>query len=181
MAGAALAALERERSQADTRALIQRRMEDGARARLESEQGLAETAKRKLLAEEAALRSAAERARLESEAAVVAQQRREDAARRTQVAGERRQLALARIGASWRRLSWPSAFAAAAFALGFAAAALWLNPSVQSGAELSRGRAAVQPATPAGPPTGQGALALRIDADHAAFAAHVAAKAAKRR
>jgi len=61
-----------------------------------------------------------------------------------------------------------------AFAIGFGASALWLQPVAQNGEPSSRGPAAVQPATPAGQAAAAGALRLKIDADSAGFAARAA-------
>ena len=62
------------------------------------------------------------------------------------------------------------ALAAVVFALGIGAGALLLKSPMQNGEELSRGPVAVQ----SGTLTGRGTPALRIDADHAGFAARAA-------
>jgi hypothetical protein len=89
-------------------------------------------------------------------------------------AGERRQLALARISGVWCRLSRPLALLAAAFAIGFGASALWLQPAAPNGKASSRAPAAPQPGPPARQAATAGALQLKIDADSAGFAARAA-------
>ena len=175
-ADAALAAMERERELAEVRAGLELKAEDGTRARLQAEQARAVSEQRKLLAAEAALAAAAERARLERDAALAVRQGRADAIRRAELAGSRRQLMHARLAASLRRWSRASALAAAAFALGLGAAALWLQPAGQNAEALSRGPAVVQPETVAARP-----LALKIDADSAGFAARAASAKRKPR
>ena len=80
------------------------------------------------------------------------------------------QPARARPGAGLRRLFVPLAYAAAVFALGLGAGALWLQPAAQDGVAASRAPAAAQRETSAAQPLG-----LRIDADAAGFAARAAA------
>ena len=80
------------------------------------------------------------------------------------------QPARARPGAGLRRLFVPLAYAAAVFALGLGASALWLQPAAQDGVAASRAPAAAQRETSAAQPLG-----LRIDADAAGFAARAAA------
>jgi len=115
------------------------------------------------------VRAAAE-AKLAAAAASITQQRCAHAGKRAQAAGARRQPARARPGAGLRRLFRPLAHAAALFALGLGASALWLQPAAQDGAASSRAPAAVQPGTSAARPP-----ALKVDADAAGFAARAAA------
>jgi hypothetical protein len=89
-------------------------------------------------------------------------------------AGERRQLALARISGVWRRLSRPLVLLAVAFAIGFGASALWLQPAAPNGKASFRAPAAAQPEPPARQAAAVGALQLKIDADAAGFAARAA-------
>jgi len=102
------------------------------------------------------------------------QQRRADAARRTEADGARRQLLLARTGARLRRQFRPAAFAAIAFALGIGAGAVLFQSDAQTDAASPGGQAAVLPGSPAANPAAEGALVLRMDADHAGFAARAA-------
>jgi len=105
------------------------------------------------------------RARLEQERAEIEQQGRAGAARRKQLAGERRPLTQALIRARLRRMSRPLALAAVAFALGIGASGLWQQPLAPG--ERSAARA--------------GPLLLKLDTDSAGFAARAAAAGQKQR
>jgi hypothetical protein len=173
--------MARQRELAAARTAAEMQAEVRAKARLVSEQALAAAGKEKLGEEQAALSLAAERARIETEAASIAKQRRADSARRAELASERSKHALARVGARLRRISTPAMLAATAFTLGIGAGALWQKTAPLEGEESSRGPVATQPRSYTANPVSGHAPGLRLDADHAGFAARAAARSRKPR